>query len=103
MTGEPISPKDVFLAKSDTPGPPSEAALRTPISDKALADALAAVRTMARLSNRSQADLDAAFARANLSIGRDRYEEICTNLKEKGFIRDIIVLGDGGVIVTVEG
>jgi len=57
--------------------------------------------TMALRSKRRQADLDAALWCAGVAAGRDRRLAAMERLREQGCVDKVVVLSDGGVLLSV--
>jgi len=73
-------------------------ALSEPSLDAAILRALA---SMARLSQRHQAVVDAALHRAGLSVGADTMANVLRELGNQGYIGGLIPLSDGALLLTV--
>ncbi|HXT81176.1 MAG TPA: hypothetical protein VN702_16550 [Acetobacteraceae bacterium] len=71
---------------------------RGPGPDRQLHEALTEV---AARSPRFQADVHAAMRGHNLSLTPEQLDAALRRLEERLFIRDRIVLSDGGILVTV--
>jgi hypothetical protein len=62
---------------------------------------LRALATMARISKRQQAELDVALRRAGLILGHETQMAAVRHLTEVASVSDVIVLDDGGVLLSV--
>ncbi len=62
---------------------------------------LRALATMARASKRHQAELGVALRRAGLALSADAQAAALQQLCDVGSVSDVIVLEDGGVLLSV--
>ena len=92
---------NTFRDQSDqTPDPPTTSKRR--FTEAFVLDAFVALRQMALLSNRRQAELGIALGRARLDVAPENYEELVKELQELNKINEIVRLVDGGILVTVQ-
>ncbi len=94
---------DIRLDVKDHPTSPMPAQqTRAPAVDAELvANALVALATMARSSQRRQSDVHAAMRRGGISLSAERQKAVLKELQATGMISQLIPLGDGGLLLTV--
>ncbi len=66
-----------------------------------VAAVLRALASMARISQRHQAEVDAALHRAGVTIGADTVAGILRQLGDQGCVDGLIPLSDGALLLTV--
>ncbi len=65
------------------------------------ATVLRALASMARISQRHQAEVDAALHRAGVTVGAEAVAGILRQLGDQGCVDGLIPLSDGALLLTV--
>ena len=66
-----------------------------------IAAVLRALASMARISQRHQAEVDAALHRAGVTVGAEAVAGILRHLGDQGCVDGLIPLSDGALLLTV--